>query len=98
MAFRVEITEEAERDAQGILDWLISEQAGETGLRWFKRLEEAITSLATFPRRCPVVPENLEFDSNRRASTLVGSQLEHPPDRARRTSRREVYSLSDWYG
>jgi plasmid stabilization system protein ParE len=36
MAFRVEITEEAERDATSILDWLISQQAGETGLRWFE--------------------------------------------------------------
>jgi hypothetical protein len=26
MAFRVEITEEAERDAHGILDWLISQR------------------------------------------------------------------------
>jgi hypothetical protein len=33
MAFRVEITEQAERDPQGILEWLISQQAGETGLR-----------------------------------------------------------------
>jgi hypothetical protein len=35
MTFRVEITTQAEHDANGILDWLISEQAGETGLRWF---------------------------------------------------------------
>lgn len=34
MAFRVEITENAERDAHNILDWLISQQAGEAGLRW----------------------------------------------------------------
>jgi hypothetical protein len=38
MAFRVEISEEAERDAYGILDWLISEQAGPTGLQWFEGL------------------------------------------------------------
>jgi hypothetical protein len=46
MAFRVEITEEAENDARGILDWLISQQAGETGLRWFQGLEKAVASLA----------------------------------------------------
>jgi hypothetical protein len=34
MAFQVEILEEAERDAYRILDWLISENAGGTGLRW----------------------------------------------------------------
>ena len=54
MAFRVEITKEAERDATSILDWLISQQAGETGLRWFEGLEKAIASLANMPERCPL--------------------------------------------
>jgi plasmid stabilization system protein ParE len=61
MAFRVEITEEAERDAEDILAWLISEDAGETGLRWFQGLEEAVSSLSTFPGRCALAPENKEF-------------------------------------
>ncbi len=61
MAFRVEITEEAERDATDILDWLISEQAGLTGLQWFLGLEKAIASLATFPGRCSLAPENAAF-------------------------------------
>ncbi len=61
MAFRVEITEEAERDTHGILDWLISERAGLAGLRWFQGLEDAIGSLATFPERCRLAPENAEF-------------------------------------
>jgi len=58
MAFRVEITEEAEGDAHGILEWLISQQAGEAGMRWFQGLEKAISSLAAFPVRCPIAPEN----------------------------------------
>lgn len=61
MAFRVEISEEAQRDATSILDWLISQHAGETGLRWFEGLERAIASLATMPERCPLAPENAEF-------------------------------------
>jgi toxin ParE1/3/4 len=61
MTFRVEITEEAERDAHGILDWLISEQAGLSGLQWFQGLENAIASLATFPERLPLAPENAMF-------------------------------------
>jgi toxin ParE1/3/4 len=61
MAFRVEITEEAEHDAKAILDWLISEEAGEAGLRWFQRLKEAIASLDIFPGRCPLAPENKDF-------------------------------------
>ncbi|MDQ6666099.1 MAG: type II toxin-antitoxin system RelE/ParE family toxin, partial [Acidobacteriota bacterium] len=61
MAFRVEITEEAERDGKSILDWLAARHAGEAGLRWFQGLEKAIASLASLPARCPLPPENAEF-------------------------------------
>jgi hypothetical protein len=37
MAFRVEITAQAEQDADEILDWLVSKQAGEAGGRWLLR-------------------------------------------------------------
>jgi toxin ParE1/3/4 len=57
MTFRVEVTAEAQRDADSILEWLLS-HAGETGMRWFAALEDAITSLAEFPQRCPLAPEN----------------------------------------
>jgi plasmid stabilization system protein ParE len=58
MAFRVEITPRAEQDANAILEWLLSQHAGETGLRWFGRLKEAIASLAELPGRCRLAPEN----------------------------------------
>ena len=58
MAFRVEVSPKARRDADAILGWLLSQQAGEAGLRWFRRLEEAIGSLANFPERCKLAPEN----------------------------------------
>jgi plasmid stabilization system protein ParE len=61
MAFRVEISAEAESDADGILEWLISQHAGETGIRWFLALDDAIASLATFPKRCPLAPESVCF-------------------------------------
>lgn len=61
MAFRVETTSRAKQDTIEILDWLISEQAGKTGLHWFEGLEQAILSLADMPRRCPVVPEQVFF-------------------------------------
>jgi plasmid stabilization system protein ParE len=31
---------------------------GETGLRWFRKLDEAIKSLANLPGRCKLAPEN----------------------------------------
>ena len=58
MAFRVEITPQAEQDAEAILEWLIAQEAGEAGLRWFIRLRKAIATLAERPRRCPPAPEN----------------------------------------
>ena len=61
MAFRVETTAEAEHDGNAILEWLLSQHAGDTGIRWFLALEQAMASLATFPERCPIAPENVEF-------------------------------------
>lgn len=61
MAFRVEISAQAEKDAEAILDWLMSEHAGETGLRWFVGLSDAIRSLELLPKRCPIAPESARF-------------------------------------
>jgi plasmid stabilization system protein ParE len=58
MAFRVEVSPQAEQDAEAILEWLIAEGAGDAGLRWFARLKDAIASLAQMPRRCELAPEN----------------------------------------
>ena len=58
MAFRVEVTLKAKQDADAILQWLMSQHAGEAGARWFRKLEEAIASLSNFPGRCPLAPEN----------------------------------------
>jgi plasmid stabilization system protein ParE len=61
MTFRVETTVAAEQDAGAALDWLLSEHAGDAGMRWFLALQDAIASLAKFPERCPLAPENLSF-------------------------------------
>jgi plasmid stabilization system protein ParE len=36
-------------------------EAGETGLRWFRKMKETINSLSQIPERCPLAPENDEF-------------------------------------
>ncbi len=61
MTFRVETTAAAEQEADAILDWLLSQHAGDTGIRWFLALQDAIASLAEFPRRCPLAPESTAF-------------------------------------
>lgn len=58
MDFRVVLSPKAKEDADAILTWLHTEQAGETGLRWFHRLGKAIRSLSYMPARCRVANES----------------------------------------
>jgi plasmid stabilization system protein ParE len=61
MAFRVKQTAEADHDLDVILEWLMTRQAGETGLRWLDGLKETIGSLSELPHRCSLAPENVVF-------------------------------------
>ena len=61
MAFRVRTTAKAKRDLDDILRWLLSREAGETGLRWFQGLRQTVATLADSPKRCPLAPENAVF-------------------------------------
>ena len=61
MAFRVEISDQAERDGDSILEWLLSQHAGQAGIDWFLALDDAFASLAEIPERCPIAPENTRF-------------------------------------
>lgn len=61
MKFRVEVSAQAETDAEAIIHWLLSQGAGETGIRWFLAMEDAVATLATFPERCPLAPESARF-------------------------------------
>ena len=58
MAFRVELSAAAERDADGILEWLANQHSGRAGVNWYLALEDAIASLAEMPNRCSLAPEN----------------------------------------
>jgi plasmid stabilization system protein ParE len=61
MTFRVETTAAAEQEADAILDWLVSQHAGDAGMRWFLALQDAIASLAQFPERWALAPESAIF-------------------------------------
>jgi plasmid stabilization system protein ParE len=74
MTFRVETTTIAEQEADTILAWLMSQHAGDAGIRWFLALQDAIASLAEFPMRCPLAPESSAFPFEVR-QLLYG----HPP-------------------
>ena len=61
MAFRVEISLQAERDAEQILEWLLAQKSGQAGIDWFLALDDAFASLKEFPERCPIAPESARF-------------------------------------
>jgi plasmid stabilization system protein ParE len=54
MAFRIKQTAQADQDLDGILQWLLEQEAGDIGLRWFQKLKEALLSLSEMPHRCPL--------------------------------------------
>jgi plasmid stabilization system protein ParE len=61
MTFRVETTAAAEQEADAILDWLLSQHAGDVCTRWFLALRDAIASLSQFLDRCALAPESAIF-------------------------------------
>jgi plasmid stabilization system protein ParE len=61
MTFRVKQTAQVDADLDAILEWLLAQQAGETGLRWFAGLEKALDSLSELPYRCSLAPEDADF-------------------------------------
>ena len=70
MAFRVKTTAQAKRDLDDILERLLSQEAGETGLRWFQGLHQAVATLADSPQRCALAPESAVFPFEVQASAL----------------------------
>ena len=61
MKYRVRSTRQAGEDSAAILDWLMSHDAGDPGIRWFLALEAAIASLESMPHGCGHAPDAWEF-------------------------------------
>lgn len=61
MTFLVESSAQADEDAGSVLEWMESQHAGDTGLRFYLALNDAISSLANFPQPCPLAPKNSEL-------------------------------------
>lgn len=55
--FRVRITRIAERDFEEIWSFIAQDSPDEAD-KFVRRLEEQITLLERFPKRCPLIPEN----------------------------------------
>ncbi len=59
MAYRVEITRNAEIELEELYLWVVA-QAPQQGSTWFNGLERAVLSLDQFPKRCRVAPESFD--------------------------------------
>lgn len=62
MAYRVEVTREAQTEALEAFIWKGEHQSVEAATDWYNGLMETLYSLEEMPRRCALAPENEDFD------------------------------------
>jgi plasmid stabilization system protein ParE len=60
MNFEIEFTDVADLEVQNIVLWIMG-RSPEGAKKWQDGFENAVNSLAAFPRRCPFAPENAMF-------------------------------------
>lgn len=63
--YRVDVTRTAERDIAAIHAYIARENPA-AAVAWLDRVEENIASLEQWPRRCPIIPEALELETEYR--------------------------------
>ena len=61
MNYDIEFTDVADMEIQNILIWIMG-RSPDYADRWQEGLEISINSLTIMPGRCPLAPENNEFD------------------------------------
>lgn len=90
MTHRIAISETAEAEAEAAYLWMLRRDP-EHAARWYAGLLDAVESLALFPGRCAVAPENDRFDGEirhllygrgRNVYRILFTILEPTPDEA----------------
>jgi plasmid stabilization system protein ParE len=61
MKYPVDVTDLADGEAEKAYLWML-ERSPEGAARWWNGLEAAILSLEEMPARCPLAPENDDFE------------------------------------
>ena len=62
MTYQVTVQPEAFQEIEQSYRWLCDNRTPDLANDWYNDLQEAIDSLKTFPRRCPIAPEASFFD------------------------------------
>ena len=84
MIYRVITQPSAEAGADEAFRWLY-EHSPEAAARWYRGLRQAIESLAEYPQRCPLAPENRYF----------GEEIRHLLYGRRRGVYRILFTIQD---
>jgi plasmid stabilization system protein ParE len=61
VTYRVEITEQAQSDADEAFAWIAEHLSREQAERWYRGLLREIATLSRSPGRCPVADESSRF-------------------------------------
>lgn len=75
--YAVRYSEHANRDFDIEYVWLAENVSLEIANEWRTGLREAISGLATFPRRCPRAPEPFHIEVRQLLFRRKGSQISH---------------------
>jgi toxin ParE1/3/4 len=84
MAYRGELAIRASQDLEQIYERISAEDSA-VAARWYFGLEDAIRTLRSFPRRCPIIPE----------SKRTGGDLRHLLYSAKRDAYRLIYQINE---
>jgi plasmid stabilization system protein ParE len=71
--YRVEVSDTADAEADQAFFWLVG-RSPELAGRWYSGLLDAYQSLSQLPNRCPLAPENEEFEAVEVRQLLYGSR------------------------
>jgi plasmid stabilization system protein ParE len=72
MKYRVEFARRARSDLSEIYTWIAADSVLEAA-HWISTLEASIASLDVSPERCPIAPENDEFEGVEIRHKFVGA-------------------------
>jgi plasmid stabilization system protein ParE len=61
VTYRVEVTEQAQADAEAAYEWIVEHRSREQGERWYRGLLRQIATLSKSPLRCPLAGESDKF-------------------------------------
>lgn len=84
MAYRVELTIRAKRELNNLYVQISADDSA-VAASWFNGLEQAIGTLGSFPRRCPIAPE----------SKLSKPELRHLLYGSKRDVYRVIYDIDE---